>query len=47
MYKEIKIEFTFLEIIKPHKKDKVIDCIYKHPNASVPEFRNDYMARSL
>ena len=47
LYKERKIECNFLEIIEPHKKDKITGCIYKHPNVPVTEFTNDYMGQPL
>ena len=47
LYKESKIECSFLEIIEPHKKDKIISCIYKHPIVPVTEFTNDYMCQPL
>ena len=47
LYKEIKIESTSLEIIEPHKKNKINGSIYKHPNVPVTEFKNGYMGRLL
>ena len=47
LYKERKIKSTFLDIIEPHKKGKIIGSIYKDPNVSVTEFTNDYMGPAL
>ena len=47
LYKERKIKCTFPDIIEPHKKDKIVGCIYKHPNVLVTEFTNDYMGSPL
>ena len=47
-YKEREIECTFIEIIEPdNKNNKIIGCIYKHPNVPVTEFTNDYMSPIL
>ena len=40
-----EIESTFIEIIEPNtrNKNKIIGCIYKHPNAAVAEFSSDFI----
>ena len=42
-YKEKQIESTFLEIIKPNLKSKVVGCIYKHPNVLITELTKNYI----
>ena len=42
LYKSKEIESSFIEIIEPKKKNKIVGCIYKHPNLSVGEFTNDF-----
>ena len=37
LYEEREIESTFLEIIEPNKKNKIIDYVYKHSNLPVTE----------
>ena len=38
-------ESTFIEIIEPNirNKNKIIGCIYKHPNVAVAEFTSDFI----
>ena len=40
-----EIESTFIEIIEPNirNKNKIIGCIYKHPNAAFAEFSSDFI----
>ena len=47
LYTEKQIESTFLEIIEPNLRNKIVGCIYKHPNVPVTEFTNDYMGLFL
>ena len=47
LYKEREIESTFLEVIEPNKKNKIIGCIHKHSNVPVAEFTHDYMSPLL
>ena len=47
MYKEKQIESTFPEIIEPNLKNKIVGCIYKHPNKPITEFTNDYVGPLL
>ena len=45
LYRAKEIESTFVEIIKPNlkNKNKIIGCIYKHPNVPVAEFTSDFI----
>ena len=47
LYKEREIECTFPDTTEHHKKDKIIGCIYKHPNVPVTEFTINYMGPPL
>ena len=48
LYKEREIESIFLEIIEPNKKkNKIIRCIYKHPNVPVTADFVDSIYESL
>ena len=47
LYKEKQIEPTFLGIIEPNLKNKIVGCIYKHLNVPITEFTNDYMGLLL
>ena len=42
LYKEKQLESTFLEIIEPNLKNKIVGYIYKHLNVPITEFTNDY-----
>ena len=37
------MESTFIEIIEAKSKNKIIDCIYKHPEVYVSEFTNNFV----
>ena len=45
LHRKKEIESTFIEIIEPNirNKNKIIGCIYKHPNAAVAEFTSDFI----
>ena len=45
IYKANQLESTFVEIINPKKSNIVIDCLYKHPNIDVPDFKNNYLSQ--
>ena len=45
IYKANQLESTFVEIINPKKSNIVIDCLYKHPNMDVPDFKNNYLSQ--
>ena len=43
LYREKETESTFVEIIEPNLRiNKIIECIYKHPNIPVAEFTSDF-----
>ena len=41
-YKSKEIESSFIEILELKKKNKIVGCIYKHPNIPIGEFTNDF-----
>ena len=41
----VTLKSTFLEIIEPN--NKIIMCIYKHPNVPVTELKNDHIENFL
>ena len=45
LYRGKETETTFVEIIEPNlrNKNKIIGCIYKHPNVLVAEFTSDFI----
>ena len=43
LYESKEIESSFIEITETKKKNTIAGCIYKHPNASVGEFTNDFL----
>ena len=43
LYKSKETESSFIEIIEPKKKNKIVGCIYKHPNVPVGELTNDFL----
>ena len=47
LYKEKQIESTFLKIIEPNLKNKIVGCIYNYPNLPITEFNNEYMGPLL
>ena len=48
-YREKETESTFVAIIYPNlrNKNKIIGCIYKHPNVPVAEFTSDFITPLL
>ena len=42
VYKANQLESTFVEIITPPKSNIVTDCLYKHPNMDVLDFKNKF-----
>ena len=49
LYRAKEIESTFVEIIGPNlrNRNKIIGCIYKHPNIPVAEFTSNFINRLL
>ena len=47
IYKSKELESTFIEIVKPNKKDVIIGCIYRHPNMDLSEFNNHHILPML
>ena len=45
IYKANQLESTFVEVIKPKKRNIVIGCLYKHPNMDVLDFKNNYRSQ--
>ena len=43
LYKFKEIESSFIEIIESKKKNTIVGCIYKHPNAFVGGFTDDFL----
>ena len=41
IYKADQLESTYVEIINPKKSNIVIDCLYKHPNMDLLDFKNN------
>ena len=42
-----QIESTFPETVETNLENKIVGCIYKHPNVPITEFTNDYMSLLL
>ena len=47
IYKSKELESTFIEIVKPNKKNVIIGCIYRHPNMDLSEFNNHHILPML
>ena len=47
IYQANQLESTFVEIIIHKKSNIVIDCLYKHPNMDVLDFKHNYLAKFL
>ena len=47
IYKSKELESTFIEIVKPNKKNVIIGCIYRHPNMDLSEFKNHHILPML
>ena len=38
-----ELESSFIEVEKKYRKNKIVGCIYKHPNMSITEFISDFL----
>lgn len=47
MYKQKQLESVFVEALNKKGKNKIVGCVYKHPNMPINEFNEIYLFKTL